>query len=380
MTQHVADYEAANPSFRKTDVARLMARDLDTVAAQLRTIVSENIANGRSVTISGLKLPVGAGSSNETILFDASWTDAVGRTMEQGMVLRIAPSQFQLFMDPRMGDQFALLGTLRAGGRVRVAEPLLFDDSGAPFGQTYMIMGKLQGRVPVSFPPYNAAGFLRDASVAQRRTAWDSAVDQLAAVARTPISDVAFLGEAEGDGSFDENLDWWFRLADWAKVGHLPAIDGLKQWLLANRPADPPPGLSWGDARIGNIMFDDDFTVSGVMDWEQMSLGGALLDLGWWLYFDRFHAESLGLTRLDGLGTRQETLDRWEGATGITVRNMEWYELLAGYKVAVITARKSALEGFCEPRNNGNNNITTQQNARMLGTDQPRDILVPLNV
>ena len=35
------------------------------------------------------------------------------------------------------------------------------------------------------------------------------------------------------------------------------------------------------------MMFADDFTVAGVMDWEQLSLGGALLDIGWWLFFDR---------------------------------------------------------------------------------------------
>jgi aminoglycoside phosphotransferase (APT) family kinase protein len=375
----VADYEAANPSFRKTDVAGIMARDLDTVAAQLREIVGARVAGGRSVEILNLKLPVGAGSSNETILFDAVWQKD-GQRVEKGMVLRIAPSQFQLFMDPRMGDQFALLGALYKAGRIRVAEPILFDDSKQPFGQTYMIMGKLHGRVPVSFPPYNAAGFLFDASVEQRRTAWESSVDQLAAVVSTPIEEVAFLGQNDDDGSFAANLAWWYRLADWAKISHLPAIAALKGWLEANRPADPPPGLSWGDARMGNMMFGEDFTITGVMDWEQMSLGGALLDLGWWLYFDRFHAESLGLTRLEGLGTRAETLERWQQATGIEPREIEWYEMLAGYKLALITARKSALEGLCEPRNNGNNNIITQQNARMLGTAQPEDVLVPLEV
>lgn len=374
-----ADYESRNPAFRKTDVAGRVGRDLDTVAAQLRDVVSTRLAAGAEVTISDLTLPVGAGSSNETILFDARWS-AGGTDQRQGMVLRIGPSGFQLFMDPRMRDQHRLLDALHSIGKVKVARPLLFDDSSAPFGQPFMLMEKLQGRVPVSFPPYNSGGFLYDASVAERRRAWEDAVDQLAQIALTPLKAVAFLAETDGDGSFAEHIDWWHRMGRWAKVDHLPAIAELHDWLEANRPSGSPPGLSWGDARIGNIMFADDFSVAGIMDWEQMSLGGPLLDIGWWLWFDRFHSDTLGFTRLDGLGNRAETIARWQAATGITVRDVEWYELFAGYKVALITARKAALEGNNAPSNNGNNNIATQQNAVIRGIDRPADVLVPLDI
>ena len=379
MSTSQSDLEAAHPAFRKSDIAAEMGRDLDEVAGQLQGIVSRTLAGGGEVEIRDLSLPVGAGSSNETILFTARWTDD-DKTREQGLVLRIGPSRFQLFMDPRMADQFRLLQALHRIGRVKVARPLLFDDSGAPFGPPFMLMERMRGQVPVTFPPYNSAGFLFDATPDQRRTAWESAVDQLAEVALTPPDDVAFLGEADGDGDFAQHVDWWHRMGRWAKVDHLPAIAAARAWLDANTPADPPPGLSWGDARIGNMMFGLDFRIVGVMDWEQMSLGGALLDLGWWLWFDRFHSETLGLTRLEGLGDRNQTITRWQDRTGITVRDLEWYEIFAGYKVALITARKAALEGNNAPANNGNNNIVTQQNARMIGIDQPEDVLVPLEV
>ncbi|EHJ61463.1 phosphotransferase family protein [Novosphingobium pentaromativorans] len=379
MTDNQADYELRNPAFRKTDVAARVGRDMETVARQLEAIVSGQLAGGQPVTIENLKLPVGAGSSNETILFDARW-QADGSDVGRGLVLRIGPADFQLFMDPRMHDQYRLLKALHAHGRVKVAEPFVYDDSGKPFGQPYMIMEKLHGRVPVSFPPYNSAGMLFDATVAERRRAWETAVDQLAQVALTPLDKVAFLAETDGDGSFEEHIEWWHRMGRWAKVDHLPAIADLREWLDANRPANPPAGLSWGDARIGNMMFGDDFTCTGVMDWEQMSLGGALVDMGWWLWFDRFHSDTLGFTRLEGLGDRAETLDRWSAITGIEVSDIEWYELFAGYKVALITARKAALEGNNAPGNNGNNNIATQQNATIRGLGTPQDILVPLEV
>lgn len=374
MAEAQADYETRNPAFRKTDVANRVGRNFDEVAAALLAIVRDRICQGTEVSIHNLELPVGAGSSNETILFDAQWSEG-GKRVQKGMVLRIGPADFQLFMDPRMHDQYRLLKALHDIGKVKVAKPLLFDDSGAPFGQPYIVMERFYGKVPVSFPPYNSGGFLFDATPAQRRIAWETAVDQLAEVAKTPREAVAFLAETDGDGSFEEHIAWWHRMARWAKVDHLPAIAELREWLDANRPVDAPPGLSWGDARIGNMMFGDDFALTGVMDWEQMSLGGALVDIGWWLWFDRFHSDTLGFTRLEGLGDRAETIARWENATGIKVTHLDWYELFAGYKVAIITARKAALEGNNAPSNNGNNNIATQQNAVIRGVAQPADVL-----
>lgn len=364
-----------HPSFRKGDIASLVGRDFQEVAELLHDIVAGKLNDGQPVEIEDLEVPQGAGTSNETIMFRVRWTDSGGAEHYRGLVLRIAPTAYQLFLDPRMEDQFRLLRKLRELGQVSVPEVLHFEPSDHPFGRPYMLMERLEGSVPITFPPYNAGGFLFDASVADRRKAWEEAVDQMAIINTTPLSEVEFLAETDGDGSFEEGLEWWHRMAEWAKVAHFPAIAELREWLQENAPADPPVGLSWGDARPGNIMFGPDFGVAGVMDWEQLSLGGALLDIGWWLYFDRFHSESLGLERLEGLCTREETISRWEAITGIKVTEIEWYEMLAGYKLAIITARKIQVEKTSQPQNNGNNNIITQQNARMRGIGGPEDVL-----
>jgi aminoglycoside phosphotransferase (APT) family kinase protein len=358
------DYYAANPSFRKADIASVVARDFGEVAEQLSKIVSANLAGGAKVHVRDIKAPIGAGTSNETLLFVADWQGPDG-PVSRGLVLRVAPSKFQLFMDPRMGDQVRLLQTFHRTERVKVAEPLLYVDGKEPFGAPFMLMERLVGQVPVSFPPYNAKGFLAEATVEQRRTAWESAFHQLTQIATTPVEDVAFLAETEGDGSFEAQMEWWRQSARWAKVDHYPAIAELEAWLAENTPVDPP---------IGNMMFDANFEVAGVMDWEQVALGGALLDLGWWLYFDSFQSDGLGLERLEGLGTREETISRFQDITGIEVRDIRWYELLAGWKVAILTARKAILENRSAPNDNCNNNIVTQRNATLMGWPKPADI------
>ena len=169
-------FEAEHPSYRKSDIVGRMARDPAKVAAHLAGIVARELAHGAPVEIADLRTPVGAGASNETFLFEARWRDARG-AQTRGLVLRICPQDFQLFMDPRLADQVKLLKVLHAGGRVKVAEPIFYEPGTEPFGQSYFIMSRLEGRVPVSFPPYNSGGFLFDASVAERRRLWESAVD-----------------------------------------------------------------------------------------------------------------------------------------------------------------------------------------------------------
>ena len=55
--------------------------------------------------------------------------------------------------------------------------------------------------------------------------------------------------------------------------------------------------VSWGDARIGNIIYRD-FEPVAVLDWEMAGLGPPALDLGWMIYLHRFFqdlAEQMGM-------------------------------------------------------------------------------------
>ena len=108
---------------------------------------------------------------------------------------------------------------------------------------------------------------------------WWSGIEALAAVHRT---DWRALG-----------LDWLgnpgrgkpgHRAADVVlpgvpRLGHpgreVPVIESTWQWLVEHQPAEEGEVvLSWGDSRIGNIIWDD-FRCAAVVDWEMASLGPA---------------------------------------------------------------------------------------------------------
>jgi aminoglycoside phosphotransferase (APT) family kinase protein len=121
------------------------------------------------------------------------------------------------------------------------------------------------------------------------------------------------------------------------------------------------------------MIFAPDFRLSAVLDWEQASLGGPLRDLGWWLFFDELYSDGIGLPRLDGMGTREDTIALWESVSGIKAIDLYWYEIFAGFQLGILMLRRCNLQGRSTPGANGNNNLFTRQIARRLGWREPRD-------
>jgi aminoglycoside phosphotransferase (APT) family kinase protein len=317
-------------------------RDLDEATAVVQPWLAEHLGVA-AVEISGLSYPK-AGFSNETILFEAKWDDNGAQTAD--LVLRVAPrTDYQMFYQPRFRMQFDLLSSLHRLGTVRVPEPLWYEADDAFLGQPFFVMRRMHGNVPVSLPVYNQVGFLFDASPEQRRTAWLSAMTQLTAIHRVPVAEVTFVDQPErGATGITQQLSYWREFCEWSLGEQAPApLREAYDVLEKSAPSGHTDGLSWGDARIGNMMFGSDFEVLGVMDWEQASLAGGEADLGWWLMFDDIHSTEGGLPRLEGLGGREETIELWESATGLRATSLNWHEAFAGIKASTLALHSRSL-------------------------------------
>jgi aminoglycoside phosphotransferase (APT) family kinase protein len=357
-------------------------RDLDATAAALAPWLAERLdghpdeqPDGR-VEVGEFSYPQGAGASNETILFEAR-RSADGRERVDELVLRVAPRpEYQMFLEPEFRMQYDLLATLRGTGSLRVPEVLWFEDDPAILGARFFVMRRMRGRVPVSMPVYNKTGWVVDATPAQRRTLWESAVRQLAAIHLVPVDTVAFVDRPQrGATGHEQQLTYWSEFATWALGDAVPdVVAAVLDWLTANAPPQPEPGLSWGDARMGNMMFGDDFEVVGVMDWEQASLAGPMTDLGWWLFFDDIHSVEQGLARLDGLGTRQETIDLWEELTGQRVGDLLWHEVFAGCKAGLLALRSRDLLTLAPSPGGRRPNPFLAKSCRLLDLPVPEEM------
>jgi aminoglycoside phosphotransferase (APT) family kinase protein len=364
--------KAPAPDYRT--VGERSNRDLAQTAEILARWLGQRMESARDIEVFDLAWPQGAGMSNETILLRARWKDR-GEAFERGLVVRLAPKLVQFFKDADLRRQFDLLKAVHRGGYVKVAEPLWFEENAALLGQPFYMMRRLEGRVPVSFPGYNVAGFVFDATPRERQILWRSAMEELCRIAITPVEAVQVVAMPEkGATGFDQQFNFWKDSCAWAGARVAPFLVSAEEWLEKHKPQQPLSGFSWGDARIGNMMFGSDFRLTGVMDWEQASLGGPLHDLGWWLYFDDMHSWRNGHRRLEGLGTRQETIDLWRELTGFEPRDLQWYEVFAGYKLAIIVARRYASSRDERPNFNLNNNAYTRAMADIMGVAAPTDV------
>jgi aminoglycoside phosphotransferase (APT) family kinase protein len=204
------------------------------------------------------------------------------------------------------------------------------------------------GRVPVDNPPYVFFGWLFDATPEQRRELQDATLDVLARLhaiadpARTfpalaadvPDGD-ALRGHVEGQRGYYE----WTRREDELRI---PVIEEAFAWLEQHWPADTGETvLSWGDARIGNVIYDG-FRPVAVLDWEMAALGPAELDLAWFIFIHRFFqdiAEMFSQPGLPDMCRREDVVTAYEAASGRRVRELDFYLVYAALRHAIVMSQ-----------------------------------------
>lgn len=107
-------------------------------------------------------------------------------------------------------------------------------------------------------------------------------------------------------------------------------------------PVDEGPAvLNWGDARIGNVVYDG-FTPVAVLDWEMAAYAPREVDLGWSVYLHRFFQDltvSFGQPGLPDFLRREDLERRYAELTGHTPRDMEFHTLYAALRHAIVMLR-----------------------------------------
>ena len=312
-----------------------------------RTLTSWFAAvRGVEARVSDVQVPSSTGFSNETILFDATWTDGSGERTHE-LVARIAPTAYQVFLDAGFARQFSVMKALAEQSRVPMARIHWLEEDTRWFASPFWIMERVRGDIPSDTPPYAAQGWLHDAAPEDQARAWWSGIDALVSIHRLDVAKLELPAEtfsAVAD-PLDWHLDHYEQFLTWGEDGeeHELARRVLAR-LDAERPATPPQGptLVWGDSRLSNLIYRE-FEVVAVLDWEMTAIGDPLLDLGWWLFSDDALTKAGGLARLPGFPGRAETAQRWMHATGRSIDALDYYELFAGLRFTVIMLRMGKL-------------------------------------
>lgn len=277
--------------------------------------------------------PITGGTQNVMLRFDRDGRD---------YVLRRGP----LHLRPRSNDVIAretrvldaLAGTDVPHARL-IAACL---DTEVMGGAVFYLMEPLDGFcASVELPALHAA----DADV--RHAMGLRMVDALARLGAVDHAAVGLSDFGRPEGFHERQVPrWQAELASYDALQGYPGadignVDAVAAWLDLHRPRDWQPGLMHGDYHASNVMFSRAGPdVVAVVDWEMCTVGDPLLDLGWLLATWQLPggpSEFGGhLARAGGLATPEELLARYAHQSPRSVEGIEWYVVLACFKLGII--------------------------------------------
>ena len=331
-----------------TDMQR-SSRDPQQLRPRLEAWLADLLPAGAEPKVPELEATSANGMSSETVLFTAAWTEG-DRAREELLVARIAPDPADVPVFPtydleRQFEVIRLVGELSA---VPVPGVWWSDAKGTATGVPLFVMERVDGIVPPDVMPYNFGdSWLFDATPTEQRTLQDSTVQVLASLHGIDNAEerFAFLAydAALGDSALRRriaNAKAWY---EYAREGHRSNIvERLFAWLDEHWPGDEGPTVvSWGDSRIGNVMYKD-FRPCAVLDWEMACLGPRELDLAWLTYS---HGVFESLAQVFELGGMPDFLRpddvaaTYESLTGYTPRELDWYSAFAAVQWAIVFVR-----------------------------------------
>jgi aminoglycoside phosphotransferase (APT) family kinase protein len=360
---------------------RTTGRDLDASRAALQEWFARTLG-APALRLTDLRLPPSTGVANETILCDASWEDA-GGPQTASFVVRVHSPDF-LYKGADLGLHARMYESLAEDPNVPVPRVVGYEPDTSILGQAFFVMEKVEGRVPEDNPPYHSAGWVAELAPAERRRLWENAVRAMHALHQTDVAKLAFLDRPHlGRTGLEQEVEAYLDYHQWAARGRsFPVVEAAATWLRDNLPQDEPSALSWGDARVGNIMFDGQEVVA-LLDWDMVSLAGPEADLAWWSIIELMYTVSAGTPALEGIGTADDTITLWEELEGRPVRNL-WYHLVfAAFRMATILIRLPDLleaDGVLPPEVANEmraNNTGIQYLATMLDLPHDGEIVTP---
>jgi aminoglycoside phosphotransferase (APT) family kinase protein len=211
----------------------------------------------------------------------------------------------------------------------------------AVLGRTFYLMGFVDGWSPMNARDGWPAPF--DTDLDARRGLAFELIEGIARLSKVDwqAKGLADLGRPEG--FHERQVDRWTAFLERIKGRELPGFDEASAWLRSHQPIDYIPGIMHGDYQFANVMFRDGAPaqLAAIVDWEMGTVGDPKLDLAWVVHTwpdDTTGGEGTvgGYVDLTGMPSRAELLDRYAEVSGRQVDDIDYYCVLAKWKLAIV--------------------------------------------
>ena len=295
----------------------------------------------------GLKGDVGirqfpAGSSNLTYLMSVGPEEYVLRRPPFGNTVKTAHD---------MRREFEVLSKLSAVYQP-APKPILFCNDDSVIGAEFYLMERRRGLIIRSRAPEALEN-----STDLQRAVCESFVQNLAALHALDYQ-AAGLGElGRPEGYCRRQVEGWTKRYLAAKTHEWRELESSIAWLNGNIPAESGASLVHNDYKFDNIMLNaGDLTkITAVLDWEMVTVGDPLMDLGttlgYWMSREAGD-EMLNMpfnprVLMENI-SRAELVEMYAGASERDVQNILFYYVFGTFKIAVIAQQIYAryVKGF----------------------------------
>jgi aminoglycoside phosphotransferase (APT) family kinase protein len=325
-------------------------RDRDELRAAIEAWLSTAGFGSRVISMA---VPEHTGVSSLSVMLEVE--RAPGEP-PQRLVARLAPdaSALPVFPTYDLEKQYVVLQHL--AGRPGVAVPAVrrLELDPAALGVPFFVMDHVDGQIPPDILPYPFGSWLTEAERSDQRRLQDGALTALADVHRvelTPELESRLAYDVAGQTALHRHVAHVRDYYAWCSADGVRSTvieDGFA-WLESHWPRGVDDHvLSWGDSRIGNMVFQD-FTPVALLDWEMVGLAPREVDLAWMVYLHRWFDDITAMMEIEPMSHFMRVPDAvatYEAASGKEVRDFRFFlfyaALLHGVVMFRVTRRQIA--------------------------------------
>ena len=252
--------------------------------------------------------------------------------------LRIPPAEAPATRDDGIVREWRIIEAL-GGTDVPHTPAIAVCTDPAVLGRTFYLMGFVDGWSPMGVDAWPAPF---DTDLEARQGLAYQLVEGIALLSKVDWQAKGLQDLGRPDGFHERQVDRWTAFLERIKGRELPGFDEAAAWLRAHKPLDFVPGLMHGDYQFANVMYRNGgpARLAAIVDWEMGTVGDPKLDLGWvvqsWPADMHGKEAKGGYVDMTGMPTKDQVLARYAEVSGRQVDDVEYYEVLAKWKLAVV--------------------------------------------
>ncbi len=219
-------------------------------------------------------------------------------------------------------------------------EPFLYCDDESVIGAEFYLMKRRRGLVLRGEAPKELAD-----SGELRREVCKAFVGGLARLHAVNFSGTRLAAIGKPEGYCERQVVGWTQRYDAAKTHEHGELEQVRQWLNERIPKETGAAVVHNDYKFDNVMLHpDELTrVTAVLDWEMVTIGDPMMDLGttlgYWISPDageEMMAMPFNPRVLMESVTRRELADMYQTVSGRDTSDVLYYYVFGTFKIAVI--------------------------------------------